>query len=1216
MAIRIFQLCVVFAVVEIFHHAYSTTSTSDNDNLIKPPPCRLTVLPTPLAPPPTILAVNTLWAARNTHVDIPCLVQWSEITAATTTIDDNIERGPDVRWLHDGKRVLGDGGTETETEGKLGVVVTSGAEGKYECVVEYGGGDGAVVSNPIQLRIASMHEFTIQPEEAIAEEGQPAVFFCNVNSNPPADITWQRNSVAISTALSPDSYVVLPTGALLIKNVHSNNVGNYRCRAMNSILNKPRMSKRAKLRLQPKTSAMSDAAILATALETNKTTIYGETVDLHCFARGNPEPNIQWYKDGIIVGNSNILKIFNVTENHSGNYKCMAANNISTSYQYYTMNVLRAPFFNVTPESMSFPSAKTVRLHCEANGNPKPKIFWLKNGRKLDYDGRVKLLQNTLVLSHSFSTDAGIYQCVAENSVGRTWSAARLSITMPFGQPQPPQNVTCRQFEANSICVQWRAPHGLNASAYSVHTTDMETTKMLTEQVTNDTVMVVRQLRPNSTYAFYVRGYVRSASDQSRSVQCTTLPQLAATTSVLRRRFTVAPINESSVWLTWDELSNDVPCTSTTSVGAEDMWYRVQWRHVSSTPSIYHTTSVLGRRYHLSSLIPSTSNYPSRYRFHVSPLSAPPNIISNAISNTTSLTTPANNIKHPAFEYTVPTDSNPKVTTIIVFDEAELLLQEKNVEESLDLDEDVFQPPHGLSAELAGHDSVRLMWEDDNVDVAFYTVCYGVIGVDADGCGGAGGKRQEFKKCTTKSIQVNNLHQNTLYQFRVRAHAKDDITSAYSEPIQLNTMDLLSSAVQNLDYFIINASCVCVTWQQPPYLQNSSYTNYTVAYAVKQKKSEDGWHYITVTSGPGIKQHSCYRSDDSTTLLPFGNPIAAKRSSEMSLLLSELKPNLNYSLYVQSPGSNPGLTITITTNSAIATNTIQKEEDNNDEEDLAELERADQTHSQQIMGVIVGVCVSVPLLLAVICWFIIWPQWRRRRDERRRRCQNMSHLNGGTDTSALTAKTRSQPNHNSASQALSTTPYRQQQQYRITNNNGCTAATVQTSPYGNGVGMRSLLQHPQHGRSSESNDDEDEDCGDRGADVTASTAIVGDGDVEGEAVELLRLLGPTLERAEDAEERSRNSVEENRRSAPKNGPLGCSIHITENPQYTSNGVYTTVSDAINSALPADTPTPINNGTTNNNTTSCRRQQPDITSTTSQNIQLLPRRQSPALAPNG
>lgn len=49
------------------------------------------------------------------------------------------------------------------------------------------------------------------------------------------------------------------------------------------------------------------------------------------------------------------------------------------------------PSFVEWPESLTRPRAGTARFACQAEGNPAPKISWLKNGRRIHSNGRIKM---------------------------------------------------------------------------------------------------------------------------------------------------------------------------------------------------------------------------------------------------------------------------------------------------------------------------------------------------------------------------------------------------------------------------------------------------------------------------------------------------------------------------------------------------------------------------------------------------------------------------------------------------------------------------------------------------------------------------------------------------------------------------------------------------------------------------------------------------------
>ncbi|XP_046363424.2 neuroglian-like isoform X2 [Haliotis rufescens] len=79
---------------------------------------------------------------------------------------------------------------------------------------------------------------------------------------------------------------------------------------------------------------------------------------------------------------------------------------------------------NMSPKKRHFVEGERLKLPCEAQGQPIPVLYWLKSGVNIDYNsdinkGRVVVTKsNTLVIHDAQATDAGYYQCRAENIHG------------------------------------------------------------------------------------------------------------------------------------------------------------------------------------------------------------------------------------------------------------------------------------------------------------------------------------------------------------------------------------------------------------------------------------------------------------------------------------------------------------------------------------------------------------------------------------------------------------------------------------------------------------------------------------------------------------------------------------------------------------------------------------------------------------------------------
>ncbi|CAM4729132.1 unnamed protein product [Leuciscus chuanchicus] len=80
------------------------------------------------------------------------------------------------------------------------------------------------------------------------------------------------------------------------------------------------------------------------------------------------------------------------------------------------------------PEKMekklhAVPASRTVKFRCQAEGNPTPKLRWLKNGKEFKRDQRIggyKLREHmwTIIMESVVPSDKGNYTCLVENEYG------------------------------------------------------------------------------------------------------------------------------------------------------------------------------------------------------------------------------------------------------------------------------------------------------------------------------------------------------------------------------------------------------------------------------------------------------------------------------------------------------------------------------------------------------------------------------------------------------------------------------------------------------------------------------------------------------------------------------------------------------------------------------------------------------------------------------
>lgn len=87
-----------------------------------------------------------------------------------------------------------------------------------------------------------------------------------------------------------------------------------------------------------------------------------------------------------------------------------------------------------------------VVLHARAVGTPAPRITWQKDGAPMQESADLRITTDgsgasTLELARAKSTDAGWYQCTAQNVAGSTATRARLFVETPQGPAPEPRRL-------------------------------------------------------------------------------------------------------------------------------------------------------------------------------------------------------------------------------------------------------------------------------------------------------------------------------------------------------------------------------------------------------------------------------------------------------------------------------------------------------------------------------------------------------------------------------------------------------------------------------------------------------------------------------------------------------------------------------------------------------------------------------------------------------
>ncbi|KAJ1180819.1 hypothetical protein NDU88_006034 [Pleurodeles waltl] len=804
-----------------------------------------------------------------------------------------------ITWLKNGQKVseneriysLSNGSLYIrEVEGKRG---EHSDEGYYQCLAlnKY----GALLSQKAHLVLASMSAFETQPISIEVKEGGVARFSCKITANPPAMITWELNRTTLPLAM--DRITVLSRGVLQIHGVDRRDAGNYRCVAT-TIANR-RKSVEATLTVLPASDPESFQKPVILAGPQNITATLHQTVILECVATGHPRPIVSWSRldhkpidvfNTRVLGNGNLI-ISDVKLQHAGVYVCRASTPGTRNFTVAmaTVSVLAPPSFIEWPESLTRPRAGTARFVCQAEGPPSPKISWLKNGRRIHSNGRIKMYNSKLVINQIIPEDDAMYQCMAENSQGSVLARARLIVVMSEDRPSAPRNIRAETMSSSAILLAWERPlyNSDKVIAYSVHYMKAEGFNNEEYQIVigNDTThYIIDDLDPASNYTFYIVAYMpMGASQMSDHVTQNTLedvPLRAPEISLTSR-------SPTDVLLSWQ------PIPPKFRRGLVVL-FRISFR--LSAESSIHILELPGStsEYLLEGLKPD-SVYMVRIAAATSVGWGEPSVwTSHKTPKATSVRAPRSpelhldplNCSTIVVNWQQDPDDTAAVRGYKLFykEEGQLetgpflldarnlkytivgleprrkyhvrLLAYNNMEEGYQADQTVSTPvctsqhdhmvpppppPHHLYAKANSSSSVSLHWGRaafTSAEVINYTVRCNPVGLQ-------NASLVLYLQTSETHLVVQGLEANTRYEFAVRLHV-DQLSSPWSPVVYQTTLpEAPRSPPMAVKVTLIEEGTALAAWKPPEGLE-MSVTGYTILYASKKAWLGGEWQVLHI----------------------------------------------------------------------------------------------------------------------------------------------------------------------------------------------------------------------------------------------------------------------------------------------------------------------------------------------------------------------------------
>ncbi|XP_064586428.1 basement membrane-specific heparan sulfate proteoglycan core protein isoform X2 [Zonotrichia leucophrys gambelii] len=303
-----------------------------------------------------------------------------------------------------------------------------GNQGAYHCVASNRFG---VASSVVNLVVQGAPTVSVMPPGPVTvKEGKSLSLECLGRGEPRPLVRWSRlgsrQKVEHQTLLHMDSQAILQ-----LSPAKPEHAGTYVCTAHSAL-----GSAQARVDVSVESAERHPGAPEVTVPST-VTVVAGDTATLHCTARGDPAPRIEWSKlraplpwQHRVVNGS--LVIPRAAQQDSGQYICNASSPLGSTEAFVTLDVETPPYATILPEDTAVRAGDAVQVQCLAHGTPPLHYTWDKVNGSLS--ARVAHRAGLLRLSPAAPADAGTYRCLVTNRVGTAEAFARLAVHGDAGE--------------------------------------------------------------------------------------------------------------------------------------------------------------------------------------------------------------------------------------------------------------------------------------------------------------------------------------------------------------------------------------------------------------------------------------------------------------------------------------------------------------------------------------------------------------------------------------------------------------------------------------------------------------------------------------------------------------------------------------------------------------------------------------------------------------
>uniref|UniRef100_A0A8C6TZX2 Sidekick cell adhesion molecule 2a n=1 Tax=Neogobius melanostomus TaxID=47308 RepID=A0A8C6TZX2_9GOBI len=302
---------------------------------------------------------------------------------------------PQITWFRDGRKIPSSSRMAITLDNTLVILSTVAPDaGRYYAQAVNDKNGENKTSQPVTLVVENVGgpadpiapSIIIPPKNTSVTMGRnEAVMECVANARPlvKMSITWRKDGVVVNTGIRDFGR------RLVISLPAVSDSGYYECEASLKSSSVPSVTAGAYLHvLEYPLFVKEPPSHISAEME--------KVVDIPCQARGTPQPDIVWYKDGVPISPVKIpryrvlgggsLQINGLLPDDTGMFQCFARNlagEIQTNTYLAVTSI--APNITAGPVDSAVIDGMSIILHCETSGAPRPAITWQKGAteRKL-----------------------------------------------------------------------------------------------------------------------------------------------------------------------------------------------------------------------------------------------------------------------------------------------------------------------------------------------------------------------------------------------------------------------------------------------------------------------------------------------------------------------------------------------------------------------------------------------------------------------------------------------------------------------------------------------------------------------------------------------------------------------------------------------------------------------------------------------------------------